>query len=79
MGLLYPLTSPAPTPPLLQCQHTNCYQTQVQLLAARKLILKRQVLVGREMLLYSGGQHLGRWWTPVQKLTPNILLDRESF
>ena len=56
-----------------------CYQTQVQLFTTQKPILERQVLLGKERLLYSGGWQPGRRQTCVQKPTPEILLDHESF
>lgn len=50
-----------------------CYQTETQfqtvvwLLTSQKSILKRQVMVRKERLLYSGSLNLGRWWTNVLK------------
>ena len=36
------------------------FQTQVQLLAARKPIVQKQALVGKERLLYSGSLQPGK-------------------
>ena len=48
-----------------------CSLTRVWLVVTGKLILERQALVGKESLLYLGGQQPGRRQTHVQKPTPN--------
>lgn len=56
-----------------------CNQTQAQLLATLKQILKRQVLVQRKVCFIQGAGNLGRRWTCVPGPTPKILLGHESF
>ena len=56
-----------------------CYQTQVRLVSAQMIIIKRQVSVERKDVLIRKPGNLGRRWTHVPRPTLKILLSYESF